>query len=253
MVHVKYVNFTGDIMRPKVYIDGANIAHEDSETILASRIEIAFEELKKLGFEPHVLLPNYIEKKMKDSEIVKKLINERRLSLISNHDDEVLITIANKKDAYILTNDRFKDHKQKDWWSQDIDKWIETKIIPYEFIEGEFILPISVQNRLPINVKPYRAPQMCLPEFKKHVTNGGISSKTRFEEFPEPVQKMLKLIQENPGETTFATLGSQLKNNTGYGINDLFRNSKHATRFLKSRGFSIRQEEYNIYVEGIAE
>ena len=50
-------------------------------------------------------------------EIVEKLINERQLSLVTNDDDEALITCALDNDAFLLTNDRFKDHKGKDWFS----------------------------------------------------------------------------------------------------------------------------------------
>lgn len=236
-----------------MYIDGANVAHKDNKTVYASRIEIALNEMQKLGFEPHALLPSYMEQKMIDFDDLKKLISEERLSLISNNDDEALITIAYEKDAFILTNDRFKDHKDKDWWSPKIEDWIKSKLITYDFIEGDFSIPMSVRNRLLKYLRNLPIPQLSVLEFKKHATNGGIPSDIPFEAFPGPVQKMLKLIQETPDATTLAVLGSQLKNTTGYGPNDLFGNSRYTARFLISRGFSVRYDKNNLYVKGAAE
>jgi hypothetical protein len=241
------------MMKPKVYIDGANIAHKDNKTICASRIKTALNKMQKLGFESHALLPSYMEKKVIDAEIFKKLIKEEQLSLISNDDDEALISMAYEKNAFILTNDRFKDHKDKDWWSPKIEEWIRSKLIVFEFIEGDFLIPMSERNRLSRYLKDPPTPQMSVIEFKKHATNGGISSDIPFEALPEPVQKMLKLIQETHDKTTIAALGSQLKTTTGFGPNDLFGNIRHVGRFLNSRGFSVRHDNNNLYVKGVAE
>lgn len=240
-------------MKPKVYIDGANVAYKDNKTICAFRIDTALNEMQKLGFEPHALLPSYMEKKVIDLHVLNKLVSEERLSFISNNDDEALITIAYEKDAFILTNDRFKDHKDKDWWSRKIEDWLRSRLITYEFIEGDLSIPMSMRNRLSRYLKESTSQRMSVYEFKKSATNGGASSETPIEAFPEPVQKLLKLIRETPDVTTISALGSQLKKTTGYGPNDLFGNSRHTARFLKSRGFSVRQADNNLYVEGVAE
>ncbi|MCK4799306.1 MAG: hypothetical protein KAT05_18175 [Spirochaetes bacterium] len=232
-------------MTNKVYIDGANIAHEDSKTIICSRIETALNEMEKLGLDPHALLPNYIIKKIKSPEIVEKLKNERRLSLISNDDDEALITVAYEEDAFILTNDRFKNHKNKEWWSPELDKWMEAKHIPYEFIKGNILISKSEKYKLDTYLNNL---QMSLSEFKNKATNGGVSKGTPTESFPEPVQQMLNLIERIHDEITLAALGSELKNLTGCKLNDIFGNSKYAARFLESRGIKVRNDNNNFYV-----
>lgn len=235
-------------MTKKVYIDGANIAHEDSETIICSRIETALNEMEKLGLVPHALLPNYILKKNIDSKIVEKLKNDKKLSLISNDDDEALITVAYKNNAFFLTNDRFRDHKKKEWWSPELNKWFESRHITYEFIEGNFSISIREQYKLASHLKNSRISQMSLSEFKKKATNGGVIADTPTEIFPESVQQILNFISKKTDEITFATLGSELKNKTGCKMKDLFGNRKYAVRFLKSRGFRIRNDNNNIYV-----
>ncbi|MDW7727338.1 MAG: hypothetical protein SCH70_09595 [Candidatus Methanoperedens sp.] len=235
-------------MTNKVYIDGANVAHEDGETIICSRIEIAINEMEKIGLIPHALLPNYMLKKILDPEIVEKLKNDKKLSLISNDDDEALITVAYKKNAFFLTNDRFKDHKKKEWWSPKLDKWIESMRIPYEFIEGNFSIPMSVKYKLDNHLKNSKKSQMSLSEFKMKATNGGISLDTPTERFPDSIQQMLNFILKKPDEITIAELGSKLKNKTGCKIKDLFGNSKNASRFLKSQGFKVRCDNNNFYV-----
>lgn len=235
-------------MTNKVYVDGANIAHEDSKTISVSRVEDVIDELEKLGLIPHVLLSNYIIKKIKYQEIVNKLVNEGKISPISNDDDEALITVAYKKNAFFLTNDRFKNHKKKEWWSPELSKWIESKRIPYEFIEGKFSIPIGTQYQLSRYLKKSKKTQMSLSEFKTKATNGGISADTPTAIFPEPVQHVLNFVSKISEEISLAALGSELKNMTGLKLNNLFGKSTHAARFFKTQGFQVRSDDYNIYV-----
>ena len=235
-------------MTNKVYVDGANIAHKDNKTIRVSRIETVIDELEKLGLMPHVLLSNYILKKIKNPEIVNKLVNEGRISLISNDDDEALITIAYKEYAFFLTNDRFNDHKKKAWWSPELSKWTESKRIPYEFIEGKFSIPIGKQHQLLNHLTKSEKTQMSLSEFKTKATNGGVSADTPTAIFPESVQHVLNFISKMSEEISLAALGSELKKMTGLKLNHLFGNSTHAARFFKTQGFQVRSDNYNIYV-----
>lgn len=236
-------------MTNKVYIDGANVAHKDGKTISVSRIENVIDEFEKLGLIPHVLLSNYVIKKIKNPTIVNKLINEGRISPISNDDDEALITFAYKKNAFFLTNDRFKDHKKKEWWSSELSKWIESKRIPYEFIEGKFSIPIGTQYQLSKYLTKSEKTQMPISEFKKKATNGGVPLDTPTDIFPDPVQQILNFIPKITDEITLAALGSELKNMTGCKLNDLFGNSKNAAKFLKSQGFRIRYDNNNFHVQ----
>ncbi|MCL7413332.1 MAG: hypothetical protein M8353_06910 [ANME-2 cluster archaeon] len=237
-------------MRPKVYIDGANVAHKDSKTIHASRIEIALNDLTKEGFESHALLPDYQVKKMEDPEIVKKLVNEGRLTLITNYDDVVLITRAYDNNAWILTNDRFRDHKNKDWWTPEINLLISNRMIPYEIIEGELSIPLDVRLKIEKYSNECSMHQLSVPEFKKHATNGGVSTDIPLKELPEPVQVAINLITGK--EITYSDWGSLVKNETGYRLKDLFGNVKHASRFLKSRRYPVRNAENKIYVKAAA-
>ncbi|MCJ7616237.1 MAG: hypothetical protein MUO43_06835 [Desulfobacterales bacterium] len=233
-----------------MYIDGANVAHKDNKTILASRIEIALNGLKKEGFESHALLPDYQVKKMEDPEIVEKLVQEGRLTLITNNDDLVVITRAYDNNACILTNDRFRDHKNKDWWSPEIDLWISNRLISFDIIEGDLSIPLDVRLKIEKYSKECSMYQLSVPEFKKHATNGGVSPDILLEELPDPVQVAIKLIPDK--EITYSDWGSLVKNKTGYPLKDLFGNVKHAARFLKSRRYPVKNAKNNIYVKAAA-
>ena len=127
-----------------IYIDGANVAHENHEKIFAARIETAQNDLEKSGFKSHALLLKYKVKKMKDPEIIKQLVKENRLTFVSIDDDEYLIDLAIENDAFILTNDGFKDYKKKEWWSPKI----EEGLIKYCFVEGHLSITRSTRHRL---------------------------------------------------------------------------------------------------------
>ena len=234
-----------------VYMDGANIIHVDKKTISISRLETAYDEIQKYGLKAHILLPNYMLKKVDNPEIVNKMISEGRLSLISNNDDEALITIAYEKNAFILTNDRFEDHKKKEWWIPEMDEWSKIKLIPFEFIKEDILIPLGVQHRLKIHLNDLPTSPMSVSDFKGHATNGGVSSSRSFESFPKPVQTMLELISQNSNEMTLAALGTHLKAKTDYRLNDLFGKAKHAARFLKSRGYEVRQDKGDFYVKRV--
>ena len=246
-------------MELKVYIDAQNIGHENDKTISGLRIEAALGEMEKYGFKSHAILPSYLitgkqnnSKIIKNPNIIKKLIDEKRLSLVSNNDDEAIITTAYDDDAFILTNDRYSDHKTKKWCTPEINKWMKSKLITFDFIEEKFIISLSERKRLNIQSKHPSISQIAIPDFKTHVTNGGFSSDTSSEVFPTPVQKMLKLLQGKSNEIRLDAFGSQLKSKIGYKLNDLFGNAKHATKFLESRGYSVRQDNGNTYVRGAA-
>ena len=248
MSHSKCVNIGGYSM---VYMDGANIIHVDKKTIRTSRLEAAYDAMQKYGLRAHIILPNYMLKKVDNQEIVNKMISEGKLSLISNDDDEVLITIAYEKDAFILTNDRFENHKKKEWWTPKMDGWSKTKLITFDFIEEDISIPLSVRHHLKINLNDSPTSLMSVSDFKGHATNGGVPLSTSFESLPKPVQTMLELISQNPNEMTLATLGTRLKAKTDCRMNDLFGKSKHTSRFLKSRGYKVRQYENNTYVKRV--
>lgn len=133
----------------QIFVDGANVAHENHETISAARIETAQNDLKKYGYESHALIPKYKINKMKDQEIVKNLVNEGRLTIIAIDDDEALIDRAIENDAFILTNDRFRDHKKKDWWLPEIND----RLIPYDFINGHLSITVSKRHSLDRHLK----------------------------------------------------------------------------------------------------
>ena len=243
-----------------MYIDGANIGHEDEENISGLRIKEALCMVEKYGFEAHVIFPSYLinrqnenkKKKVKHPEIIDVLKNEGRLSLVSNDDDEAIITIASDNDAFILTNDRYKNHKEKSWWNPKNDKLIKSNLITFDFIEGKISISQSERHRLNIHLNDLSQPQMSLSDFKKHATNGGVPLKTHLETLPKAVQIIPELIQQNQKEISLAALGSKLKNRTNYGLNELFGNSKNAAKFLKSRGYPIRHNKGVIYVKAVA-
>ena len=257
MDHARYANQGGYRMKQKMIIDTQNVGHVDDKTIIGLRIEAAFDWMEQYDFKAHAILPSYlitgkknIDKTIQNQNIIEKLIREKRLSLVSNDDDEAIITTAYDNDAFILTNDRYKDHKCEKWCTPEIKKFLESKLITFDFIEEKFTIPMSARKRLNIQSKDSSISQMSIPDFKAQVISGVFSSDTSSEEFPAPVLKMLKLIQEKSDEIRLDAFGSQLKSKIGYKLNDLFGNAKHATRFLESRGYSIRHEKNSIYVTG---
>jgi len=61
-----------------------------------------------------------------------------------NYDDSYLIEYAKSHNAYVITNDRFKDHLEKYGGGdmrkrQAIIKWFKNYIINFSFINGEFV------------------------------------------------------------------------------------------------------------------
>ena len=249
MVRVKYANQGGHRMKTKVYIDGANVAHENKKTIRMSRIEKMVHDLQKVGAEPQVLLQKYKYDQLDDKKVADKLIKERLMDIVNHDDDIMLITCAYETDSFLVTNDKHQKEKRQSWWISEMDEWASNKIIGYESISGNVFIPLDVQHRLSSYFKEH---EMSVSEFKAHVTNGGFSSDTSYEEFPAPVQKMLKLIQDKSEEIRLDAFGSQLKNVIGYTLNDLFGKRKHAARFLESRGYSTIHNEGNLYVKGVA-
>ena len=244
-------------MKQKIIIDAQNVGHIDDKIISGLRIEAALDAMEQYDFKSHAILPSYlitgkknINKTIINQDIIEKLIREKRLSLVSNDDDEAIITNAYDNEAFILTNDRYKDHKCKKWCTQKIKKFLESKLITFDFVEEKFTISLSMRKHLNIQSKDSSISQIPIPDFKAHATNGGVSSKIPLEALPKPVQKIPELISKNSGELTLAALGSQLKTATGCKLNDLFGNAKHAARFLESRGYSTTQNEGNTYVTG---
>ncbi|MCL7413137.1 MAG: hypothetical protein M8353_05920 [ANME-2 cluster archaeon] len=236
-------------MKRKVYIDGANVAHENKKTIRISRIEKMVHDLQKVGAEPEVLIQKYKCNQLDDKDAADKLIEEGLMTIVKHNDDIMLITCAYETDSFLVTNDKYVKERKQPWWTPGMEVWASDKIIRYESISGDIFIPLDVQHRLMLDFKEH---EMSIPDFKAHATNGGVSPNISLEEFPESVKEMLKLIQEKSDEITYAALGSQLKTATGYKPNDLFGNAKHAARFLESRGYSTTHNEGNTYVKGVA-
>lgn len=258
MARVRYANQGGRRMELEVCIDTQNIGHIDDKTISGLRIEAAFDAMEKYGYEAHAIFPSHLitgkkqkKKIIKNQDIIEKLISEKLISLVSNNDDKAIITNAYDNNRFILTNDRYENHKCENWCTPEIKKFLESKLIPFDFIEGKLSIPLDVRYRLNMQSKDPSISHMSIPDFKAHATNGGFSSDTSSEVFPAPVQKMLKLIQEKSDEIRLDAFGSQLKSVIGYTLNDLFGNIKHAARFLESLGYPIRYDKYHFYVRRI--
>ena len=242
-------------MVSKVYIDAQNVGHENEDMINGLRIKASLDIMEEYGFEAHAVLPGHLitgekqnRKIVKHKEILKKLVREKRLSLVSNNDDVAIITAAFDNDAFILTNDRYNDHKDKKWCTPEISKWMKSKLITFDFIESKIVIPMSERIRRNTHLNKSPTPPMSLPDFKAYATNGGVPKDTPFDALPEPVQRMSELISKNRSEMTLAALGSQLKSKTDLGLKDLFGKAKHAARFLKSRGYQVRSSKSDFVV-----
>jgi hypothetical protein len=137
------------LLENKIFIDGANVAFagtngndELAKPRLAHIMSIS-QELKKMRFENIVVIS---DASLKHRVIDKKVLEDFKKEKITYLEapaatpaDEFLIDCARKEKCYIVTNDTFRDWKQKDSWTAEN---IDHLRIPFMIIQGAVSLII---------------------------------------------------------------------------------------------------------------
>lgn len=150
-----------------IILDGQNIAIRYGDTRFSSLgLKIAIDYWVEKGHTVHVLLPDYFfnkEEVIKKRELAKsmgesfKFIPDDVDLLIDlkskgflfgvpnwNYDDSFIIDYAKKKQAYIVTNDRYNDHIEKyskgdQTRKKKLKDWVRNNCISFTFVGKEFI------------------------------------------------------------------------------------------------------------------
>jgi len=116
-----------------VVLDGANIVHGGSgnHEINGLRLISAIFEYKSKGYVVHTVLKEetfyYMKKqKIKGFKELNKLVNEGEIILFKKNDDHLAIVLAIEHNAWLITQDTFKSHKEPREREQH-PKWFEDK------------------------------------------------------------------------------------------------------------------------------
>lgn len=133
------------IMLIEIVIDGANVAFiNETKKRSVRRIEIAIGQLDPKADCVIAVLPRFwlqkTEKWIEDPGILKKLVYRGKIKLVCGNDDYWMIKYCVQKNAYLLTNDKLKDHRKKDWWTSEHEEWARKHLLDYEIINDTFLL-----------------------------------------------------------------------------------------------------------------
>ena len=126
-------------------IGGANVAFiNGTGKRLVKRIENALGHLDPIVDCVKAVLPSYwLQKKEKmvfDPDILEKIVREEKIILVNGNDDYFMIKYCVKKNAYLLTNDKLRNHRGKEWWTSKHDEWAKTHLLDYEMINDTLLL-----------------------------------------------------------------------------------------------------------------
>jgi hypothetical protein len=120
----------------RVLVDASNVAHatEGGEARLAN-IEAVQRKLRDEGLEPLIVADASLRHRIDRPADYERLINEGKVhqAPAGTDADYFILSFAREMDAFILTNDRFRD-RAKDF-PQERDR-----IIRYMIVEGEVVL-----------------------------------------------------------------------------------------------------------------
>lgn len=144
-----FLNNNSDI---NVLLDGANILFNTDRKITINgyhRIDTIYQYLKKYNNRPLIILHQRHYDYLKDSGLSKEQIQEVKL-LYKNWNQDVYLTPYKMNDDWffiygsilkdnckVVTNDQLRDHifkiSKKDLYQDVLKKWIERRVINYEF------------------------------------------------------------------------------------------------------------------------
>jgi len=138
----------------RVIIDGANVATVNNpKRRLSSRIEIAIGQLDPYADCVKAVLPSYWVKKsgvkIEDPEILEKLLLEDKISLIHKQDDDYyMIQYCVETNAFLLSNDKLRNHRKEEWWTTTHEEWVETHLLDFEIIDDTVVLSKVARKQL---------------------------------------------------------------------------------------------------------
>ncbi|NJE47036.1 hypothetical protein E3E35_06380 [Thermococcus sp. GR7] len=126
---------------PPVIVDGSNVAWEGrdkrgGERALAKNIELVVEKLKELGYsEIYVFVDASLKYQVEDRGLLEKLIVSKIVKLMPAEvqADEYIIKYALDIDAYIISNDRYKEWRKK---NPDLEEFIKTHRVTFTIHKG---------------------------------------------------------------------------------------------------------------------
>lgn len=141
-----------------VVIDGNNVAfaHTQGQAFSVKGLDICIQYFKKLGHEVKAVVPQFRLKKEKstDQRLLEDLYKKGDVLLApsknlpgqksSSYDDRLIISVAEKFDGVIISNDNFRDLlAENDSWK----KIIETRVAGYTWAMDAFFLPDDPYGR----------------------------------------------------------------------------------------------------------
>lgn len=141
-----------------VVIDGNNVSygHLNGKMFSVKGLEICIKYFKKLGHEVVAVVPQYKLKKTQstDQELLQKLHRQGDVILApsknlpgqysSPYDDKLILSVAEKFDGVIVSNDNFRDLLDS---SPVWRRIIQTRVIGYTWVKDCFFLPDDPYGR----------------------------------------------------------------------------------------------------------
>ena len=119
----------------KVLVDGSNVAHSsEGEKARLRNIELVVEKLQGEGLEPIVVADAALRHQIDQAEKYEQLIDdgEIRQAPAGTDADYFILAFARELDAYIVSNDRFRDR-------QDSFPDARERMIRYMIVEDEVV------------------------------------------------------------------------------------------------------------------
>ena len=119
----------------KVLVDGSNVAHSsEGEKARLRNIELVVQKLQGEGLEPIVVADAALRHQIDQAEKYERLIDdgEIRQAPAGTDADYFILAFARELDAYIVSNDRFRDR-------QDSFPDARERMIRYMIVEDEVV------------------------------------------------------------------------------------------------------------------
>ena len=122
----------------RVVIDGANVAYEERSAGGKPRLSNLLKvrrELEERGFEPVIIVDASLKYDIDDQEQLESLIRSQAVQQVpaGTDADYFIIQFADRLDALIVTNDRYKEYAAQ-------YPWVDERRLPYMIVKGEVVL-----------------------------------------------------------------------------------------------------------------
>lgn len=130
--------------REFVVIDGANVAYEEKsgggKPKLSNLLKVR-RELEERGLDPIIVVDASLKYDIDDQAQLEKLIQSQVVRQVpaGTDADFFILDIADRCDARIVTNDQYKDYK-------DRYPWIPERRLPYMIVNGEVHLYEEIRD-----------------------------------------------------------------------------------------------------------